>query len=679
MPGVDDYGAVCAEGPSVTELPPEASLIATPEAEDPALAGASALGSDAASGTDPSAGVDAAAVREALARLVESDDFRTSPQLSTILRFVVEATLDGRREAIKGYTIAVEALGRDPSFDPQVDPIVRVEATRLRRALQRYYAGAGAGEDIEIVIPRGSYVPQFVPRRPAVAGAPAPSDLAAPVVEAETAVQAPASAGRAVVAPAAVAAAVGGSRPGLLARARHWAGIALVLAVLLLSFSVAFDVFDASGWRALVSSLGLAPIERHNRLGIPMVEVRTFDNVHSVTAAAMVSNAGAGSEAGGEFPARALEVRIRDALARFDLLDVLASPDARPALSCNGSGAPNSAFALAGLVESHDDASVSLLLRLSDLCDGTIVWSREFDALRRTDDPTAVENELVREIMASLAEPYGVIQARARARVMSTGGPAAAGPYGCVLLAYDYWRSYLPADHATARDCLEAAVRADGTFALGYALLAELYLDEIRNGANPRANPPALNRALAAAEQAVELSPTSGYFRRVSLDVHSFRGERGSALAQGDIALQLNPYDVDTLADYGGRLISFGEVARGEVMLETALKVAPAMPPSIDYFRVLAAYLHGNGPAAAAAADRLMGDGFAPGLLARALASQMNGEAAAAKADVKRLVALVPAWKAEPDAMLAAFFPDPAVARRVGADLATLGLGRPGP
>ncbi len=106
-------------------------------------------------------GVTAEAVREALARVLEADELRPSPQLSNILRFVVEATLDGRQDAIKGYTIAVEALGRDPSFDPQADPIVRVEATRLRRALERYYAGAGAGDDIEIMVPRGSYVPQF--------------------------------------------------------------------------------------------------------------------------------------------------------------------------------------------------------------------------------------------------------------------------------------------------------------------------------------------------------------------------------------------------------------------------------------------------------------------------------------------------------------------------------------
>ena len=110
-------------------------------------------------------------------------------------------------------------------------------------------------------------------------------------------------------------------------------------------------------------------------------------------------------------------------------------------------------------------------------------------------------------------------------------------------------------------------------------------------------------------------------------------------------------------------------------MLAGALKAAPAMPPSVDYFRVIAAYLRGDATAATAAADRLMGEGYAPGLLARALASHIAGDDAAARADVGKLVALVPAWKNDTAAMVARFFPAPAVARRVSADLAALGLG----
>src|SRR4051794_23784504 len=87
-------------------------------------------------------------VRAALEHMAGSEAFRGSPQLVCFLRYVVEETLRGASDRIKGYTIAVEALGRGDNFDPQADPIVRVEAMRLRRALTRYYENGGKRDPI---------------------------------------------------------------------------------------------------------------------------------------------------------------------------------------------------------------------------------------------------------------------------------------------------------------------------------------------------------------------------------------------------------------------------------------------------------------------------------------------------------------------------------------------------
>jgi hypothetical protein len=100
-------------------------------------------------------------VKAALERICASPSFDHAPKLTRFLRFVVEAALSGRADRLKGYTIGVEALGRRPDFDPQVDPIVRVEAIRLRAALRRYYEGEGALDRVLIDIPRGRYVPVF--------------------------------------------------------------------------------------------------------------------------------------------------------------------------------------------------------------------------------------------------------------------------------------------------------------------------------------------------------------------------------------------------------------------------------------------------------------------------------------------------------------------------------------
>jgi TolB-like protein len=96
-----------------------------------------------------------------LDRIIASDGFRQSPQLAAFLRVIVEATLRGESDRIKGYTIATEALRRGDNFDPQTDPIVRVEAARLRRAINRYYAGPGAMDSVVIELPRRGYIPTF--------------------------------------------------------------------------------------------------------------------------------------------------------------------------------------------------------------------------------------------------------------------------------------------------------------------------------------------------------------------------------------------------------------------------------------------------------------------------------------------------------------------------------------
>ena len=99
--------------------------------------------------------------REQLARILASPAFDASERLKDFLTFVVEETLAGRQETLKGFTIATTVFGRDEKFDSAHDPIVRVEAKKLRHALERYYFLDGADDPIRIQIPKGGYVPIF--------------------------------------------------------------------------------------------------------------------------------------------------------------------------------------------------------------------------------------------------------------------------------------------------------------------------------------------------------------------------------------------------------------------------------------------------------------------------------------------------------------------------------------
>ncbi|MEW6440267.1 MAG: hypothetical protein AB1640_04955 [bacterium] len=89
------------------------------------------------------------------------------PGSRNFLRFLVEETLAGRADEINGTQIAIAVFDRDARFDPQTDPIVRVQAGRLRRALESYYLEEGAQDPVHMEIPKGGYVPRFSARQSA--------------------------------------------------------------------------------------------------------------------------------------------------------------------------------------------------------------------------------------------------------------------------------------------------------------------------------------------------------------------------------------------------------------------------------------------------------------------------------------------------------------------------------
>jgi hypothetical protein len=99
-----------------------------------------------------------AAVREELVRVLASPGFANAQWLSRLLSYLVEETLAGRQDAIKEYTIGVEIYRRKPDYDPKIDAIVRVEASRLRAKLKQYYDGIGKDDPVRIDLPPGGYV-----------------------------------------------------------------------------------------------------------------------------------------------------------------------------------------------------------------------------------------------------------------------------------------------------------------------------------------------------------------------------------------------------------------------------------------------------------------------------------------------------------------------------------------
>ena len=566
-------------------------------------------------------------VRAQLERMIASDDFNRSPQLGAFLRFVVEAVLQGKSDRIKAYTIGVDVLRRDAKFDPQLDPIVRVEATRLRRTIDRYYAGLGADDTIRIDLPRGSYVPTFS-RRSAMPGVTAHSSTM-----------------------------------------DRFRSIRLLLVAAVALFVIAV-VVALSQRRAPAPDVATAPS------GATQPTVAALLPGNWLPVLMMPPFEVSGTPAPRSIAARSLQETLSNAFTHFDLVNVqLQSADHQAA--AGGEAAPardaNADYRFSGSVEYGDDGAARLLFRLIDLSDGSIVWSRVFDRVLGGDDKAAAEERIVRELAGVLLQPFGVIYTRQRAKVLD--GALTDPRYRCLVDVINSFSSFDPAQQERGRDCLERLTTRDPGFALGFSYLAAVYLRDYFYDFDkrPGAAPP-LERGLTAARRGVELNPESSRAYEMLFVIQFARRELAAAFDAAKKAITLNRYDMRLLGSYGARLISSGDIDKGLATLRQAGNDGTVRPPFEEFFLFFGEYLRGDITSANFHADQITNDSFQLGLIARALAAAAKGDGEAATRALARLVALNPAWRDDTRGTLARFFYAPAIVDRLASDLAAAGL-----
>jgi TolB-like protein len=574
----------------------------------------------------------AADVRAQVERMIASSDFSRSPQLGAFLQFVVDAVLNGQSGRIKAYTIGVEVLRRDTKFDPQIDPIVRVEATRLRRTIDRYYAGAGSDDPIRISLPRGSYAPTFS-RRDAASPATARL-LALPYVS-----QVPRSA-------------------LLVSGVIALAAIAIVAAVL--HRQAAPPVVATNGPAKVLKEQGTADALPPGD-GLPDLVVPPFD---------LTGAAGARS-----VPAGLLHDALTGAFSHFDLVDVRLEPKSGPAVGSAPAPAnePRADYRLAGSVRYVDDGATRFLFRLIDVADGSVVWSRTFDNVPPSDDQSTTEDKIVRELAGTLLQPFGVIYAHERAKVVA--GQPTDPRYHCLVEVIDTFSTFDLVQQSRARNCLEEIVARDPGFALGFTYLAAVDLREYEYGFDVRpGDPPPLERGLIAARRGVELNPASSRAYEMLFVILFARGDLSAAFDAASKAIALNKYDMRLLGAYGARLIASGNIDQGLAVLRQAGDDGTVRPPFEEFFLLLGAYLRNDTVDASFHAGQLTGNTFQLGLIARALDAAAKGDLDAAKRPLERLVALNPAWRADLRGCLRRFFMSPVVIDRLANDLTAAGL-----
>jgi len=126
------------------------------------------------------------AIRAHIERIVSSATFYPSDRLKHFITYVSGEALKGKADSLKEYAIGVHVFGRETAFDPRTDPVVRVQARRLRARLEKYYKDEGQDDEIVVDLPKGGYAPVFR-RRDVVA--PAKSTGVLPIQQNTVAVQ----------------------------------------------------------------------------------------------------------------------------------------------------------------------------------------------------------------------------------------------------------------------------------------------------------------------------------------------------------------------------------------------------------------------------------------------------------------------------------------------------------
>src|SRR5665213_857377 len=101
------------------------------------------------------------AIRRQLDRISLSATFQQVDRLKRFLEFVVLETISGRGGQLKEYVLGVQVFDKDDSFDPRTDPVVRVQARRLRARLAKYYQDEGTQDELVVEMPKGGYAPVF--------------------------------------------------------------------------------------------------------------------------------------------------------------------------------------------------------------------------------------------------------------------------------------------------------------------------------------------------------------------------------------------------------------------------------------------------------------------------------------------------------------------------------------
>lgn len=394
-------------------------------------------------------------VAKSLERVLESPLFKNADRQSRFLRHVVEKHLNGEDGSLREIAIGLEVYDRRETYDPKEDPIVRVEASRLRARLREYYETADAGDSVRIDIPKGSYVPTFAWRGPVdepggdlvteVGPEPVPAPVAPPV-----------------------------------AKVKRWLVAGVVGAILVAGSLIAMGI-----------GLGIAKRQRPSAqpLRLDSIAVLPFSDLSEKRDLTHL--------------AEALTEQIQDELTRNRNLRVVGSTSAKQVAADSDLRVAARQVGVHALIQGSvraEGKKVRVTVRLFDGNTGSALWSESFDGDR--EKLFDMEEKIARVVADKLAvqagsQPEGV-----------TAPAASADPRR--VQAYEYYqaaRTLALRESAGSLDevfrLYQLASATDPTYAAAHAGLAGVLIET----QNTLGGPDSKRKALEEAQRAIALDP----------------------------------------------------------------------------------------------------------------------------------------------------------------------------
>lgn len=483
----------------------------------------------------------APAVRTTLERVLASNTFSRSERSRDLLRYLVEREQAGQADRLKGYAIAVDVFGKDTEFDPSTDAVVRVQAGRLRDLLQQYFATEGASDPLQIVIPRGSYIPSYVENQTGEGsgGEPIASE---PPHEVKSS-------------------AVATTRSFSLHIALMWAAIGVVTLMMAMLF---LRQTDLSGF---IENSRTGSIAGQGPDALPVIYI----------------------EASADTPEQvSMLATLRSGLSGFDTLDFIG----RDFQGTPDPVANATSFAFK-ITSGHQQGSVTV--ELQNIGNGRVLHSRTFS-------PQELSPERIEDSVAALLSTTNTASGIIYAYIEQAG--VQAGLTKCLLLNDDYYQDPREQTHRAAYSCFEKLIEQGGKSPLIYSEMAVLDLQTVTSGYSYPADA-SRERALSMGRKAVQMGATSSYAHRAYGYLNSRLGNTEESIHWMRKAYELNTYDLSMAAAYAYVLIFAGEYAAATPIMARAVDGSSARPAWWDFGLFLSYFMQGDMDKAANAAAGL--------------------------------------------------------------------------